>query len=196
MKLEFKPFDLQLSHTWTTAFGAKTDGSGSKIVKTTLVRLTDKGIVGLGEAACASRYNETVTVIGDFLRRVDAAKLSFDDIPGSMAYLETLKPASSSAVCGINVALVDGAARKAGKPIYDMFGLGFTEQKHLTSFSIGIDRAEVIRQKTLEAAPYPVLKLKVGAAGDRENMAALREAAPGKIVRVDANEGWTTKEEA
>ena len=48
----------------------------------------------------------------------------------------------------------------------------------------------------LEAAQYPVLKLKVGAPDDRQNMLALREAAPTKTVRVDGNEGWKTKEEA
>jgi L-alanine-DL-glutamate epimerase-like enolase superfamily enzyme len=40
------------------------------------------------------------------------------------------------------------------------------------------------------------LKLKVGGPHDRENLAALREVAPKKPVRVDANEGWSTKEEA
>jgi L-alanine-DL-glutamate epimerase-like enolase superfamily enzyme len=41
-----------------------------------------------------------------------------------------------------------------------------------------------------------VLKLKVGGPNDRENLGALREVAPTKTVRVDANEGWKTKEEA
>jgi L-Ala-D/L-Glu epimerase len=195
MKLEFKPFDLRLSHTWTIASGAKS-GGGSDVAQVVLVRLTDKDATGLGECPCSTRYSESVASMQDFLRRVDAVKLSFDDIPGSVAYLEKLAPMNYSPKCAVNVALLDGAARKAGKPIYDLLGLGFTEKKHVTSFSIGIDRAEVIRQKTLEAASYPVLKLKVGAAGDRENMAALRQAAPDKTVRVDANEGWTTKEEA
>jgi L-alanine-DL-glutamate epimerase-like enolase superfamily enzyme len=195
MTFDFKPFELQLSHTWTIASGAKT-GGGSKAVQVMLARLTDKGLVGLGEAPCSSRYSETIASMQAFLQRVDPAKLSFDDIPASMAYLEKLAPKNYSPKCAINVALLDGAARKAGQPIYDLLGLGFSEKKHLTSFSVGIDRAEVIRKKTIEAAAYPVLKLKVGAEGDRENMAALREAAPDKTVRVDANEGWKTKEEA
>jgi L-alanine-DL-glutamate epimerase-like enolase superfamily enzyme len=195
MKLDFKPFDLRLSHTWTIASGVKT-GGGSNTVQVVLARLTDKDIVGLGEAPCSVRYSESVASMQDFLGRINPAKLSFDDIPGSMAYLEKLSPKNYSPKCAINVALLDGAARKAGKPIYDLLGLGFAEKKHLTSFSIGIDSAEMVQQKTVEAAPYPILKLKVGAPGDRENVAALRKAAPKKTVRVDANEGWTTKEEA
>jgi len=195
VKLDFRPFDLHLNHTWTIASHAKTGGGGD-VEQVVLARVADKDVVGLGEASCSPRYSETVASIQNFLRRVDPGKLSFDDIPGSMAYVETLAPMNHSPKCAINVALLDGAARMAGKPIYDWLGLGFSGRKHLTSFTIGIDREEVIRRKTLEAASYPVLKLKVGAPGDRENLAALRRAAPDKTVRVDANEGWTTKEEA
>jgi L-alanine-DL-glutamate epimerase-like enolase superfamily enzyme len=127
---------------------------------------------------------------------VDARKLSFDDVPGSMRYLDTLSPGDFAPKCALNIALMDGAARKAGKAIYDFLGLGFKENKHLTSFSIGIDKPDVIRKKVLEAEPYPVLKLKVGSPDDAQNLKALRESAPKKTVRVDANEAWKTKEEA
>jgi len=54
----------------------------------------------------------------------------------------------------------------------------------------------VIRKKVLAAEQYSVLKVKVGVADDKVNMQALREVAPDKRVRVDANEGWKTKEQA
>jgi L-alanine-DL-glutamate epimerase-like enolase superfamily enzyme len=96
----------------------------------------------------------------------------------------------------LNLALLDGAAKRAGQPLHDFLGLGFRERRHVTSFSIGIDSPDMIRKKVLEAAQFPVLKLKVGDPRDRENLAALRSVAPDKPVRVDANEGWRTKEEA
>ncbi|MEI9961830.1 MAG: enolase C-terminal domain-like protein [Limisphaerales bacterium] len=74
--------------------------------------------------------------------------------------------------------------------------LVFRENHHVTSFSIGIDAPDIIRKKVLAAAEFPVLKLKVGDPRDRENFVALRSVAPEKPVRVDANEGWKTKEEA
>jgi L-alanine-DL-glutamate epimerase-like enolase superfamily enzyme len=40
------------------------------------------------------------------------------------------------------------------------------------------------------------LKVKLGVADDKTNLQALREVAPTKAVRVDANEGWKTKEYA
>jgi L-alanine-DL-glutamate epimerase-like enolase superfamily enzyme len=54
----------------------------------------------------------------------------------------------------------------------------------------------MVRQKVREAEPFPILKIKVGGPNDTENLAAVREAAPTKTLRVDANEGWKTKEEA
>jgi L-alanine-DL-glutamate epimerase-like enolase superfamily enzyme len=193
VKLDFRTFDLRLSHTWAIA-NVKT--GGADVEQTVLVRLFDKGVAGLGEAPPAARYNETAASIQNFLRQVNPARLSFDDIPGSMAHLDEISPASQSARCAVNVALFDGAAHQAGKPVYDWLGLGFRELTHVTSFSIGLDKPDVIRRKTAEASSYPVLKLKVGGPNDRENLAALRQAAPAKTVRVDANEAWKTREEA
>jgi L-Ala-D/L-Glu epimerase len=195
MRLDVRPFQLHLNHKWAVATGVKT-GRAWTHVQTVLVRLSEGACSGLGEAPSATRYSQSAASIEKFLERVQPDRLSFYDIPASMAYLEELAPDNCSAKCAINVALVDGAARNAGQPVYDFLDLGFTEGKHLTSFSLGIDSPEAIRQKTLEAESYPVLKLKVGAPQDRENLAALREAAPHKTVRVDANEGWATKEEA
>ena len=47
-----------------------------------------------------------------------------------------------------------------------------------------------------EAEPFPILKLKVGGPSDAANLAAVREIAPTKTIRVDANEAWKTKDEA
>jgi L-alanine-DL-glutamate epimerase-like enolase superfamily enzyme len=154
------------------------------------------GTVGLGEAAPSSRYKETVTTVAAFLKKVDPRGLSFKDIEGSMAYLETISGHDMAAKCALNLALVDGAAKRAQKPAYDLLGLGFREQQHVTSFTIGIDTPEVMREKTVLAQKYPVLKIKLGVTGDKANLSALREVVPGKPLRVDANEGWKRKEQA
>jgi L-alanine-DL-glutamate epimerase-like enolase superfamily enzyme len=195
MKLEFVPFGLKLIHTWTISRSLKA-GGGTDLTSTVLVRLSQGSTTGLGEAACSKRYAQSVDSIQSFLRLVNPEKLSFDDIPASIDYLEKLAPNHYSAKCALNIALVDGAARKAGQAVYDFFGLGFREKKHLTSLSIGIDSPEMIRRKVAEAAPFPILKLKIGAPGEKENLAALRAVDSQKTVRVDANEGWTTKEQA
>lgn len=195
MQIKYWRYELNLAYTWTVATGIKT--GGTNVSPVAILELTGPdGIVGLGECAPASRYNENVPGGMEFLSKVDGSKLSFDDINGSMRYVQSIAPGQFAAKSAVNIALLDGAARKAGKPIYDWFNLGFRDKHHVTSFSIGIDKPEIIRQKVLAAESYPVLKLKVGSPDDKANMMALREAAPKKWVRVDANEGWKTKEHA
>ncbi len=198
MHLKSWRFDLQLTHRWAIASGlGPGGGGGTNIFKVVFVELRDaEGVVGLGESAPSSRYTENVDTGLAFLQQVEAARLSFDDVAGSMAHLETVGPGNYAAKGALNMALLDGAARKAGQAVYDWLGLGFAENRHVTSFSIGIASPEVIRQKVVEAAAYPILKLKVGSPDDRQNLAALRSVAPTKTVRVDGNEAWKTKEEA
>jgi len=191
VKLKFWRKDLQLAHTWTIARGS------ADTFQVVLVALTDSdGNTGLGEASPIRRYAESVDTVESFCRKVEPARLSFEDVPGSMKYLETVAPGEMSAKCALNLALLDGAAKRVKLPVFDFLGLGFRENHHVTSFSIGIDSPEMIRKKVLSAAQYPVLKLKVGGPNDRPMLAALREVAPAKPVRVDANEGWKTKEQA
>lgn len=156
----------------------------------------ENGLTGIGEAAPSRRYQENIDTVQAFLEHLDASRLNPADIPASMRYLEGVAPENYAAKCAVNIALWDLAGKRAGKPIYDLLGLGFKENKHYTSYSIGIDSPEIIRKKVAEAADYPILKLKLGVPGDRENMQALRDVAPTRRLRVDANEGWKTKEEA
>src|SRR5438034_298190 len=198
VKINLRRFDLKLAHRWAIARSVQAGGSGgTDIYKVVFVELTDAdGTTGIGEAAPSPRYEENADSAFVFLERVNPARLSFADVPGSMKYLDSIAPKNFAAKGAISIALFDGAARRAGKPIYAFLGLDFAERKHITSFSIGIDKPEVIRRKVLEAAPYPVLKLKVGGPDDKQNLAALRAVAKKKPVRVDANEGWKTKEDA
>ena len=192
MNLEFRRQHLQLAHTWNNARTTGTDA-----VEVVIVELADApGVAGLGEAAPVARYHESADTVEAFCRKVDSRSLSFDDLTGSAAYLDTLSPGDGSAKCAFNIALLDGAAKRAAKPIYDFLGLGFGEKHHVTSFTIGIDRPAVIRDKVLAAEEYPILKMKVGVREDKVNLRALRDVAPTKPLRIDANEGWTTKEHA
>jgi len=192
VKLSWRHIDLQLTHLWAIA-----RAGGTHVAKVIVLELTGAdGTIGLGEAAPTTRYKESVKTVEAFLKKVDPRGLSFTDVEGSMEYLNTISPHDMSAKCALNLALLDGAGKKAKKPVYDLLGLGFRENHHLTSFTIGLDTPEVIRRKVEQAAPYPILKMKVGGPEDKANLQALREVAPDKTLRVDANEGWKTKEQA
>lgn len=195
MELFFRRFDLKLAHNWMVA---SSQASGGKtIYPAVLLELRDRaGVIGFGEAAPSIRYRESAATCLAFLERVDAARLSFDDIEGSMLYVESIAPGNFSPKGAINLALLDGAAKKARRPLNEYLGLGFSDGAHVSSITIGLDSPAMIRRKTHEAESFPILKLKVGARNDEENLAALREVAPKKTLRVDANEAWRTKEDA
>lgn len=189
MKLNWQQLDLHLAQAWIIARG-RTD-----VAKVIVVELTDDdGVTGRGEAAPISRYKESLETVEAFLRRIDPNQLR--SMPQATTYLESLSSDDMAAKCAIDIALSDIAAKRAGKPIYDFLGLGFKERQHVTSFSIGIATPVEIRNKVTAAEKYPVLKLKLGGPDDKEALRVLREVAPKKTIRVDANEAWRTKEEA
>lgn len=192
VKLAFKKIELRSAHPWKLA---RTESSS--VFEVVLVELrTAEGFVGWGEAAPVSRYQESAQTVQEFLTKVNPERLNPAALSESSAYLNAISPADFAAKCAINTALLDLAAKEKKQPIYDFLGLGFKERKHVTSFTIGIDIHEVVRSKVIAAEEFPILKMKVGVTEDHVNLKALREVAPQKKLRVDANEGWKTKEEA
>jgi L-alanine-DL-glutamate epimerase-like enolase superfamily enzyme len=195
LELRFWRYELQLAHRWMIATSQASGGRCDKSV--VVVELRDRdGVIGRGEASPSLRYNESAETALAFMHRIDPSRLSFDHLESSMRYIEALAPNEFSGKGAVDIALLDGAAKKARQPLHDFLSLGFTEGNHVTSISIGIDTPELIREKAREAEAFPILKLKVGAPNDQENLAALRDIAPMKSIRVDANEAWATKEEA
>ena len=89
MKLHFRRLDLKLAHNWMVA---SSQASGGKtIYPAVLVELRDRdGVIGFGEAAPSRRYDETAETCMAFLQRLDPARLSFDDVEGSMRYVESV----------------------------------------------------------------------------------------------------------
>ncbi len=109
MKLTYRRLDLPMAHTWTIA-----RGSGTNISKVIVAELTGAdGTTGLGEAAPIARYKESLDTVEAFLKKVDPRGLSFTDVEGSMEYLETLSRHDRAAKCALNLALLDGAGKRA-----------------------------------------------------------------------------------
>lgn len=191
-------FDLALAHSWAIATDVRSGQvQGKSEYPVVFVELTDVlGRKGLGEASPSSQYGESWETVRRFLQRIDPARLSFDDLEAARAYLESLPNPSMPARCAVDIALLDGAARAAGQPLHRFLGLGFPPAGALSSFTIGLDSPDRMEAKAREACRYPVLKMKLGAPTDAANLAALRRAAPTKLIRVDANAAWKTREEA
>ena len=61
-----------------------------------------------------------------------------------------------------------------------------------TAYTISLDDPATMAAKAVQAArAMPLLKIKLGGAGDEERMRAIRAACPGARLIGDANEAWT-----
>jgi L-alanine-DL-glutamate epimerase-like enolase superfamily enzyme len=98
-------------------------------------------------------------------------------------------PGQASAEAAVDMALYDLAGQRVGVPVFELLGLDPRDAPE-TSFTIGLDRPEVVVRKVREASAYPVLKVKMGSDDDREILRAVRDTTRQRL-RVDANEGWT-----
>lgn len=155
-----------------------------------LVEVEHEGRVGLGEAAPIRRYGEDRASAASAVD-VMAGKLA-NPRAFTLAAREAAVEGQRSAEAAVDMALHDLAGRRLGVPLYELLGLdrGRTPE---TSFTIGLDTPEVVVRKVKEAAAYPVLKVKMGSADDREVLTAVRDTTD-RTIRVDANEGWTASE--
>jgi L-alanine-DL-glutamate epimerase-like enolase superfamily enzyme len=181
---------LKLRHTWTTTM------SSSEYRDTLHTTYERNGLSGHGEGAPIVRYHEdaesarrAVESVRDLL--LAANPMQFDKV---MAEVFRRVQGEWAGKAAIDIALMDWVGQKLGIPLYTYFGLD-PKDAPVTTFSIGIDTPEITRQKTREAADYPVLKVKVGLSTDEPTIEAVRSVTK-KPLRVDANEGWKDKEEA
>lgn len=181
---------LQLRHTWTTTMAS------SDLRDTVHVAYRRDGVTGRGEGAPIVRYKESAESARQTLESLRPLVTAADPWRFSRleAEIDRRITGEYAARAALEIALWDWIGQKLGVPLYQYFGLD-PDDAPITTFSIGIDTPEVTRQKVREAEPFPVLKIKVGLATDEQTIAAVRSVTD-KPLRVDANEGWKTKEEA
>ena len=123
------------------------------------VAFSRDGITGRGEGAPIVRYHEDAESARKAVESVRELLLSASPMQFSKTLAEVFQriPGEWAGKASIDIALMDWVTQKLGIPLYEYFGLDPGDAP-VTTFSIGIDTPEITRQKTLEAADYPVLK--------------------------------------
>jgi len=184
LKLKVEQASITTRHPFAIARGS-TNG-----YKRAWVRLMDgDGLEGWGEADPSSFYGESLeTVLAGFQKL--AAHLPTDpfDLQAAEARWEQVLPKNWAARAAMSAALHDLVGKALGQPLWRLWGLD-PKQAPLSSFTIGLDTTERIRDKVQEARDYPILKIKLGTEHDEEILRTIRDATD-KPIRVDANAGW------
>jgi L-alanine-DL-glutamate epimerase-like enolase superfamily enzyme len=190
VKLEHEIVVLRTTHPFIIARGGSSE---YRVVRVTVT--DDDGATGWGEAAPSRHYGETadtvVAALATYAAVLEGADAwSLEALEQGMARALRGNPSARAAV---SAALHDLAGRRLGVPLYRMWGLDPAASPP-TSFTIGIaPDEETLRARVREAAPYPILKIKLGTAWDERIVRVVRELEPAKVLRVDANAAWTPK---
>lgn len=190
MKLSFEPYELQLRHTFTVASYSRTSTPDVQ------VKIEYDGFTGYGEASMPPYLGQSVETVSAFLKKVNLEQ--FKDpfqIDGILEYVDSLSEGDTAAKAAVDIALHDLVGKLLGQPWYRIWGLDPSKAPD-TTFTIGIDTPDVVREKTKECADkFNILKVKVGLDNDKEMIETIREITDLPIA-VDANQGWKDKKQA
>lgn len=191
MRLDVEPVRLKLRRPLLSAWGELAER------ELLLVTLTDRdGLSGRGEAASLEPYDGVAPAAVRAALDAYAAVLAAGP-PG--AGPEELVAACRAerdlpqALAAVDLALWDLEGRRAGAPVHALLHPRAATAIPVNATLGASDRAGAAAQAAEAVARgFRTLKLKVGTGDDAGRVAAVRAAAPGALIRIDANGSWAT----
>jgi L-alanine-DL-glutamate epimerase-like enolase superfamily enzyme len=188
MRLTHEPLDLATAFEFRIAVTRARRGH-----ENTLVRLEHDGVVGLGEASPSHYYGESRALVEAAL---DDWKEDLGEDPFALEAIETRLRAGlygqRAAHAAIDMALHDWIGKRLGLPVWKLFGLD-PATTPLSCVTLGIASPEEMERKLETVLDFPILKVKLGAPGDVDNLRRIRARYRG-LLRVDANTAWSASD--
>tara|TARA_B100000315_G_C14580631_1_gene590284 strand:+ start:1315 stop:2349 length:1035 start_codon:yes stop_codon:yes gene_type:complete len=183
MELTFTPYRIECTHP----FGiSRSTHNHYDII---YIYLESDGTVGRGEAAPSNRYGETFSDCIEILNTFPSTLPDFEQIQDLKNYINPYTNGVRSLDTAFSMAMFDLLGKHSNQPVYEM--LGFEKDiTQPTSYTIAIGDLKLMHKKIKEADDYKILKIKLGSEKDKEIVGKIREETD-KLIRVDANEGWT-----
>jgi o-succinylbenzoate synthase len=185
------PYAIPLSRPWKCARG------DTVLRRGWLIRVEDsEGAHGWGESAgLPGAGTETAELAEAALARAVTVLpgLGPDEARRQLPGRE--RPAAR---CGLECALLDLAARRAGVPLYRHLRPDAAGEVRVNAFVGAVDAGLGERLAAARAQGFEVAKLKLATAPLAEELplffAAMEHLPPGLSLRLDVNRGWTTAE--
>ncbi len=179
MELTLRTERWPIAGAFAISRGAKTEA------EVVVVELCDGPFRGRGECVPYARYGESSeSVMAAIEGQREPIACGLDRIA-----LQAAMPAGA-ARNALDCAFWDLEAKRSAAAAYRLAGLP-PPRPLLTAYTISLGTPEALADAAAKASMRPILKIKLGAAGDPERLAAVRKAAPHCDLIVDANEGWT-----
>ena len=195
MRLRFFPYELKLRHVFTVATYSRSTTPDVQ------VEIDYDGITGYGEASMPPYLQKelgTLESVTAFLKQVQDKIGDFPDpfcLEEILAYVDGLSEGNAAAKAAVDIALHDLVGKLLGAPWFRIWGLD-KDKAPSTTYTIGIDTPQVVRQKTEECAGhFNILKVKLGGGNDRQMIETIRSVTALPIA-VDANQGWIDRRQA
>jgi len=189
MKLSFQPYTVELRHAFVLSTSARTS---------TPVMLTEieyEGLTGYGEASMPPYLGESHKTVAEFLSKVNLGQFrSPFELEDILAYVDSITPGNPAAKASVDIALHDLVGKMMKQPWHRIWGYTASKAPY-TSFTIAIDKPDIVRQKTKEAAQFRILKVKLGRDTDREMIETIRSVTDVPLC-ADVNQGWKDRNRA
>jgi L-alanine-DL-glutamate epimerase-like enolase superfamily enzyme len=146
--------------------------------------IRDGASSGRGECVPYARYGESVDGVAQAIEACAPTIATGLDRGGLQALLPP-----GAARNALDCALWDLEAKVSGRSTAELAGVAPLHAVE-TAFTISLASPEEMAARAMEAARYPLLKLKLGGDGDEARLAAIRDAVPNARLIADANEAW------
>lgn len=184
MQLRLEPLAVRTRFAFRIAHGSKQE------YRNTLVRIEHEGIEGWGEASPAHYYGETpetvALALATWAPQLGDDPFALDAIEGR---LDRVLQGHGAARAALEMALHDWIGKKLGVPVWRLLGLEPGRVPH-SAVTLGMAPRAEMEEKLATVAEFPILKVKLGAPTDIDNLRFIRSRYAGRI-QVDANASWT-----
>jgi L-alanine-DL-glutamate epimerase-like enolase superfamily enzyme len=150
---------------------------------------------GYGEASMVPYLGENYQSAELFLQKVDWNRFEHPfNFPEIISYLDNLEAGNPAVKAAIDIALNDINGKILQQPCYEIYRADPAKMP-VTSYTIGMDKPEVLKEKVADARDFKVLKIKLGSANDKELVQTIRSVSDLPLY-IDANQGWTDRGKA
>ena len=193
-KYSVRKLDAELFTPFTIA-----SGSHKSMTNALFTLEAAGGVKGYGEAAIATHITgetrektmRSLAKAGELLTGLDAS-----DYLGALCRLERLLEGNRAALAAAEMAVLDLACRLQGVSLWKFFGGRMPAVKTDVTVVIGGADAAYDFTKKMRARGFRIFKIKTGVDMDEDyrRLEAVRRAAPGCAVYLDANCAYSAKE--